>query len=103
MAADLRFVADAAERRLEEFAAQGAGDRAGERGFAAARGAVEAEDRRLEVAGLLLDGEVFDDALLHLLEAEMVLVEDVAHVVEVLVVDGLLEPGDGEDRLDVGS
>ena len=75
MAADLGLVAHAAERDAHELAAERAGDRAAERGLADARRADEAEDRAAGVRLQLAHGEVFEDALLDLLEVVVVLVE----------------------------
>ena len=77
MAADFRLVAHAAEAHAHEFAPRRAGDRVAERGLADAGRADQAQDRALQLAGALLHGEIFQDALLDLLEAEMVVVEDV--------------------------
>ena len=76
MAADLGLVAHAAQRLAGELAARGARDRAAERGLADARRADQAQDRALQPVGAGLDREIFDDPLLDLLQAVMVLVED---------------------------
>ena len=55
-----------------------AGDGLGQRGLADARRADEAEDRPLELLHQRLHGEVLEDALLDLLQAVVVLVEDPA-------------------------
>ena len=88
VAADLGLVADAADRDPREGAAERARDRLAERGLADAGRADEAEDRAREVVLQLRDGEVLDDALLHLLEVEVILVEDLLGVVEIEVVLG---------------
>ena len=76
MAADLRLVAHAAERHAHELAPRRLGDRLAERRLADAGRADEAEDRSRQLVGALLHGEIFDDALLDLVEAEMIGVED---------------------------
>ena len=76
VAADLGLVAHAAERDADELAAERARDRAAERGLADAGRADEAEDRALHVVLELAHREVLEDALLHLLEAVVILVED---------------------------
>ena len=85
VAADLGLVADPAERHAHELAVERAGDRLADRGLAGAGRADQREDRaRLAVvldAALLAelaDGEVLDDALLHVVEARVVGVEDLA-------------------------
>src|SRR6185295_14351340 len=75
VAADLGLVAHAAERDTAELAADRAGDRATERGLADAGGAREAQDRALLVVLQLAHGHVLDDALLHLVEIVVILIE----------------------------
>src|SRR6267143_5822374 len=72
--ADLRLVANPAERHTYEFPPERAGDGLAERRLADARGPHEAEDRTLEAAGELEHRQVLDDPLLDLLEPVMVLV-----------------------------
>jgi hypothetical protein len=48
-----------------------------ERGLAHARGAHQAQDRRLDLVDALLHREVFEDAVLDLFQAEVVFVEHV--------------------------
>src|SRR5207244_6958674 len=88
VAADLRLVADTPQRQAHELAAHGARDRLAERGLADARRADEAEDGALRVLTELAHGQVLEDAVLDLLEVEVVLVEDLARVAEVEVVLG---------------
>ena len=76
--ADFRLVAHAAKRHAHELAARGLGDRLAERGLADARRTDEAQDRALHLAGALLHGEIFEDALLDLLEPVMIVVEDLS-------------------------
>ena len=78
MASDLGLVMHAAERQPHEFAAHGAGDRLAERGLADAGRADEAQDRALAFGLQLAHREIFEDALLDLGQAVMVLVEDAA-------------------------
>ena len=72
VAADLRLVADAAERHAHELAAGRLGDRLAERGLADAGRTDEAEDRTLQLVGAALHREVLDDALLDLLQAVVI-------------------------------
>ena len=88
VAADLRLVADAADRDAHELPAERARDRLAERGLADAGRADEAEDLARDLLAELRDREVLDDPLLDLLEVEVVLVEHRARVVEVEVVLG---------------
>ena len=76
MPADFRLVAHAAEGEAHVFASGGAGHGLGEGGLAHAGRPDEAEDGALERVGQLLHGEEFEDALLGLFKAEMLIVED---------------------------
>ncbi len=99
--ADLRLVANAADRNPRELAPEAARDRVAERGLADPGRPDEAQDLPGHVALQLRDGEVLDDPLLHLLEVEVVLVEDLPCVVEVEVVLGHLGPRQAEDPVQV--
>ncbi len=76
VAADLGLVADAAEGDADEFPAERARDGAPERGLAGAGRPDEAEDRPVRVLLQLAHRQVFEDALLDLVEVVVVLVED---------------------------
>jgi hypothetical protein len=52
-----------------------------ERGLADARRADQAQDRRLDLVDALLHGEIFEDAVLDLLEAVVILVQHVLGIV----------------------
>ena len=106
--ADLGLVADAAERHADELASGGAGDRLADRGLAGAGRADEREDRAralvvLDAALLaqLLDGDVLDDPVLHVLEARVVGVEHLTRVLRVEPLLGALAPRDGEEPVEV--
>ena len=104
MAADLGLVAHAAQREAHELASERAGDGLAERGLADAGRPDEAEDRPLHVVLQLAHGQVLEDALLHLLEAVVVGVEDLpARVLDVEVVLGTLRPGQVRDPVEVGA
>ena len=79
----------------------GARDRAAERGLADARRADQAEDRALQLVGAGLDGEIFDDPVLDLLEAVMVLVEDPLGLGDVVLELRLLAPGQAEQHVEI--
>ena len=98
MAADLRLVAHAAQRHAHELPAQRARDTLAQAGLAHARRPHEAQDRlarravarharRLGAAAALLaelaHGEVFQDAVLDLVEIEVVLVQHLARAADV--------------------
>ena len=61
----------------------------------------EAQDRRLQLVHALLHGEVLDDALLHLLEAVVVLVQNLLGEREIRADLALLAPRQRHDRIDV--
>src|SRR5437867_715764 len=84
------FAVWAAERHAHEVAACRARDRLAERGLADARRTDQAQDRPGQLVGALLDGEIFDDALLDLLEAIVVVVENLLREPEILLDLGLL-------------
>src|SRR4051812_36377328 len=101
VAADLGLVAHAAERLADEPAAGGVGDRAGERGLADAGRADQAQDRAALARHEGLDGEVLEDALLDLLEAVMLGLEDGLGLVDVVAVLGLVLPRQGDHPVEV--
>ena len=76
MAADLRLVAHAAERDAHELASGRPRDRLAERGLADAGRTDEAQDRAGQLVGAGLHREILDDALLDLVEAVVIVIED---------------------------
>ena len=76
VAADLRLVVHAAQAHAHELAPGRLGDALAERGLADAGRADEAQDRALARGIELAHREVLEDALLDLVEAVVVLVED---------------------------
>ena len=104
VAADRGLVVHAAERDAVELAPERARDAAAERRLADAGRADEAEDRALLVLLQLADGEVLEDALLDLLEAVVVLVEDLAHAARCRGCPCVeLRPRQVEDPVEVGA
>ena len=101
MAADLRLVAHAAERHADELAVGRLGDRLAERGLAHAGRADEAQDRALHLVHALLHREVFEDALLDLLEAEMILVEHLCAASQILAHLAPLLPRHADQPIEV--
>ncbi len=92
MAADLRFVADAAERQPHELAVHRAGDRLGQRGLADSGRSGEGEDGRLRLLDQRAHREELEDALLDLVEAVVILVEDLLGALQVAALAALLVP-----------
>ena len=75
VAADLRFVAHAAQRHPHEIAAGRLRDRLAERRLADARRPDKAENRTAHLLHAVLHREIFEDAILHLLKAVMIVVQ----------------------------
>ena len=93
----------AAEADAAELAAHGARDRLAERGLADAGRADEAQDRALALGLQLAHREIFEDALLDLGQAVMVLVEDAARFGDVDALVGELRPGQLDQPIEVGA
>ena len=102
VSADLRLVVQTAQRDAAEFAAQRRGDRLAQRRLAHARRAVEAQDRGLEVAFELDDGQVFEQPVLHLLQSEVVVVEPRAGRLQIEIILRNFVPRQVEHQLQVG-
>ena len=92
VSADLRLVANAAQRHAHELASERAGNAPPQRRLAHARRAHQAEDRTLQLADQRQHGDVVDDAFLHLVEPVVILVEDRAGACHVQQVIGPLGP-----------
>ena len=99
--ANLGFVAHAAEAHAHELAAGRVGDRLAKRRLAHAGRSDEAEDRALELVGARLHREVLDDALLDLVEAVVLGIEDLLRFVEVLLDLALDAPRDREQPVEI--
>jgi hypothetical protein len=98
---DLGLIVYAAERDAHEVAAGRLGNRLAERGLADARRTGQAQDRPGQFVGALLDGEIFDDALLDLLDPVMVVVENLLGVDEILIDLRLLIPRDRQQPIEI--
>jgi hypothetical protein len=95
--ADFGFVAHAAQRHAYVLAPRGFGNRLAQRGLAHAGWPHQAQNGRLDLVHALLHGKVFKDAVLDLIEAEVVFVEHHRFGVAQIVLDlGLLAPGQSE-------
>ena len=110
VAADLGFVADAAERHTHELAVERTRDRFADRGLARAGRPDQRQDRAgalvLRDAALLAQlahGQVLDDPVLHVLEAGVVGVEDLAGDLRVEPLLRILSPRHGEQPVEVGA
>ena len=76
MAPDLGFIAHAAERDTDEFAAHGSRDRPTEGSFSYTRRSHEAQDRRFTLRPQLENGQVFEDPLLNFFQIIVIAIED---------------------------
>ena len=101
MPANLRLVAHPAQRHAHEGAAEGAGDRAAERRLPHAGRAHEAEDRALELADEREHRDVVEDAVLHIGEPEVVLVEHELRTRDIHHVIAALRPGERHDPVEI--
>ena len=108
MAADFRFVADAAERHPDELPAGGSRDRLADRGLARSRRSDQRQDdARAAVLGhaalgaQLADRQVLGDAPLHVVETFVVGVEHLARVDRVETLLGSLRPGHRQQPVEI--
>jgi hypothetical protein len=99
--ADFGFVTHAAERHAHEVAARRLGDRLAERGLADAGRADEAEDRARSLFVRALHREIFEDALLDLVQAVMVLVRARLARLDILLDLLLLAPRQREQPVEI--
>ena len=99
--ADLRLVAHAAERQPHELAARGARDRLGERGLADAGRAGQGQDRPPRLAHEGAHGQELEDAVLDLVQPVVVFVEDRLRALQVAALAAALEPGHGDEPVEV--
>ena len=101
MPSDLRLVAHAAERNPHEFPSRGLGDGSTQGRLAHARRTHEAQDRSRELVGAALNREIFDDALLHLVEPVMVRVQRRLSERQIPLDLGALVPRDRQQPIEV--
>src|SRR5271157_5766414 len=104
MAANFGFVVHAAQGDADELAAEGARNGFAEGGLADARRPDEAKDRPLHAWLEFLDGQVVEDALLHLIQVVVVLVQDFVRFHDVdFRAAGRLGPGQGGHPFEIGA
>ena len=103
VAAQLGLIVQAAQAHALELAAQRPRDRLAQRRLARARRADETQDRRLGLRVELQHAEVLEDALLDVLQVEVVLVEDLARQPDLEPVLGGLAPGQLDHEVQVGA
>src|SRR6516164_3768164 len=101
MAANFGLVAHAAERNADEFASGRSSDRLAERGLADAGWTDQTKDRASQLVGALLHGEIFDDALLDLLETIVIGIEYLLGERQVFLDLRLLIPRNREQPVEI--
>ena len=92
MSADLRLVVDAAERYANALTVSCAGNAHRDAGFARARRAYKTQQAAAGLGRKLPYGKVFDNALLDLFKAEMILVESLARFFNISCLLGFYVP-----------
>ena len=101
VAADLGLVPDPAQGDADEFLVHGTGDGLAKRGLAHARRPHKAQDGAMQVLFELAHRQKFDDPLLDLLQAVMIVVQDPAGLVEIEAVAGGFLPRQVQNPLDI--
>jgi hypothetical protein len=101
VAADFGLVAHAAERDADERTPRRIGDRLAERSLAHAGRTDEAEDAAARVTGELEHGHVLEDALLDVVEPEVIFLELLRHGGKIVLHVGLGAPRQIGDPLEV--
>ena len=103
VAANLGLVPHAAQRHLHKFAPHGLRHRPDDGGFTHAGRADEAQDRALHVLLHAQHGQILDDALLHLFQSVVILIQNAPGPLQIQIIRGGLAPGQVEDPLHVGA
>ena len=101
MAADFGFIAHAAQAVADEFTPGRLGDAAAKRGLANAGRADEAQDRPLQLVGARLHGQILDDPVLHLFQAEMIGIQHGLRRDDVLLHLAALAPRQAQQRIEI--
>ena len=101
MAADLRLVVDAAQGDAGHIPVNGLRHTGGNGGLAHAGRTYQTEDLSLQLRRQLLDGQKFQDALLYLVQAVVVGIQDLAGRLHVHPLLRLLAPGQLQHRVQI--
>src|SRR5215475_4903062 len=101
MAANFGFIAHAAERDADEFAARCVADRHGERSFADAWRPDKAEYRTLWILHQLANSEKFENADFYFFEAVVFLVQNVFRGFDVANLFRTLLPGHSKQPIEI--
>ena len=110
MAADLRFIANAAKRHAHELAPRRSRDRFADGGLAGARRSDQREDgagplviRQAAISAQLAHGQVFGDARLHLVQAGVIRIEHLTGVSRIKTLFRAHGPRHGQQPVEVGA
>ena len=101
VAPDLRLVADAAQGNAGELPVHGPGHRHGHRGLAHAGRTHKADYLPLQIRGQLLHSQELQNALLHLVQAEVVVVQGLPGPLHAHPLLGLPAPGELQAHIQV--
>ncbi len=103
MAADLGLVVDAAQAHAHELATHRPSDRLPSDVLPTPGGPDEGQDGTADLVGKAAHREVLEDALLDLLEAVVILIEDARGLLQIEVVLGRDVPRQADQPVDVGA
>ncbi len=101
VALDLGLVADAADREAIEAPAECIGDGVPDRGLADTGRADQQDDGAGDLALVDANGQEFQDAFLHILQAVMIAIQDAARALEIQLVGRVLAPGQDRDPVQI--
>ncbi len=101
VAPDFGFIPHPAQGQPHKIAPQGPGHGFGQRSFSHSRRPHQAENGTFHLFHQALHRQIFQDALLGLFETVMVFFQDALRLGDVVVVLGLLVPGEGQEPVDV--
>ena len=101
MAPDVRFVVDTTQRNTNHFAVQAPGNGIGNRGLAHTRRAHQAKNLGRRLRGQLADGNGLQDALFHLLQPEVVMLQDFGGCLDIHPLFGRFAPGQVQDGIQI--
>ena len=92
MPLNLGLVAHTAQTETIKLAAEGVGNRPADTGLTDPRGAHQQKDRAINLAFKRTDGQKLSDALFHIVESVMVLIEFAARMTKIEIVSGAYPP-----------
>ena len=99
VAADFRFVANAAQRYTAKLTVHRLGDRFDQTGFAHAGRSDQTQNRTGRLFSQFAYGQILEDALFYLVEAIVVLGQDIVGTVQIQNFFGTLAPGQRDQHI----